>query len=81
MNVEKRPLISVIIPTYHDWKRLQLCLDALDQQSFSKDLFYIIYKNYPCAYIQLSSCAIIKFTLFLLMNSIYSSGGTLSVIR
>lgn len=28
-----RPLVSVIIPTYKDWQRLQQCLDALGQQT------------------------------------------------
>lgn len=39
------PLISVIIPTYHDWDRLQLCLNALSNQTLSEDKFEIIVVN------------------------------------
>ncbi|QRQ99467.1 glycosyltransferase [Dyadobacter sandarakinus] len=38
-------LVSVIIPTYNDWKRLALCLDALKEQSFPADRFEIIVIN------------------------------------
>lgn len=38
-------LISVIIPTYRDWARLQLCLDALERQTYPKELFEIIVIN------------------------------------
>lgn len=44
-NVENRIKISVIIPSYHDWQRLQLCLDALDKQIYSKDKFEVIVVN------------------------------------
>ncbi|WP_175514110.1 glycosyltransferase [Oceanisphaera psychrotolerans] len=44
MNL-KHPFISVIIPTYHDWQRLQLCLDAIDTQSYPKEKFEIIVVN------------------------------------
>lgn len=37
--------ISVIIPTYHDWRRLQLCLNELDKQTMSKDRFEVIVVN------------------------------------
>jgi GT2 family glycosyltransferase len=39
------PRVSIIIPTYKDWDRLQLCLDALNNQSVSKDIFEIIVVN------------------------------------
>lgn len=38
-------LVSVIIPTYNDWKRLSQCLDALSLQTFSKNMFEIIVSN------------------------------------
>lgn len=34
--------ISVIIPTYQDWPRLLLCLNALQQQTLPRDTFEII---------------------------------------
>lgn len=37
--------VSVIIPTYKDWARLKLCLDALAQQSFAADSFEVIIVN------------------------------------
>ena len=39
------PLISVIIPTYCDWERLQLCLNALSKQSYPKEYFEILVVN------------------------------------
>ncbi len=36
---------SVIIPTYKDWPRLQMCLDALAGQSLSSDAFEILVAN------------------------------------
>jgi len=30
------PFVSVIIPTFNDWDRLKLCLNALEKQTFSK---------------------------------------------
>lgn len=38
-------LVSIIIPTYNDWKRLSLCLNALENQSFPKNDFEIIVVN------------------------------------
>ena len=40
-----RILISVIIPTFRDWDRLQLCLDALSEQTLKPDEFEIIVVN------------------------------------
>lgn len=37
--------VSVIIPTYRDWKRLNLCLLGLKKQSFSSSKFEIIVVN------------------------------------
>lgn len=45
MEEENKPFVSVIIPTYHDWERLQLCLDALEQQTYPKENFEIIVVN------------------------------------
>ncbi|MDP3535790.1 MAG: glycosyltransferase [Halomonas sp.] len=40
-----RPRVSVIVPTYYDWVRLQKCVDALQNQSFSQDKFEVIIVN------------------------------------
>lgn len=37
--------ISVIIPVYHDWRRLLLCIDALKCQSVPADNFEVIIVN------------------------------------
>ncbi|MEO7801814.1 MAG: glycosyltransferase family A protein [Ginsengibacter sp.] len=37
--------VSIIIPTYKDWHRLSLCLDALKAQSFPQNQFEIIVAN------------------------------------
>lgn len=37
--------VSVIIPTYHDWDRLSLCLRALDEQTYPKEKLEIIVVN------------------------------------
>jgi glycosyltransferase involved in cell wall biosynthesis len=38
-------VVSIIIPTYKDWDRLQLCLNALEMQSYPKNLFEVIVVN------------------------------------
>ena len=38
-------MISVIIPTYHDWPRLSKCLDALNSQNYPKSNFEILVVN------------------------------------
>ncbi len=38
-------MISVIIPTYHDWPRLSKCLDALNSQSYAKSNYEILVVN------------------------------------
>lgn len=39
------PFISVIVPTYHDWERLALCIDALDRQTYPRELYEVIIVN------------------------------------
>jgi len=39
------PFISVIIPTYHDWERLKLCLAALREQTYPQDRFEVLVVN------------------------------------
>lgn len=39
------PFVSVIIPTYHDWDRLKLCLEALAQQSYPEEKFEVLVVN------------------------------------
>lgn len=39
------PVVSVIIPTFRDWGRLRLCLDALARQSFEQDAIEVIVVN------------------------------------
>jgi glycosyltransferase involved in cell wall biosynthesis len=39
------PRVSVIVPTYYDWVRLQRCVIALQNQSFSQDDFEVIIVN------------------------------------
>lgn len=42
------PLVSIIIPTYRDWDRLNQCLKALSKQSYPKDkIEIIVVNNYP----------------------------------
>ena len=37
--------VSVIIPTYHDWDRLNMCLGALENQTYPADFIEIIVVN------------------------------------
>ena len=39
------PKVSIIIPTYHDWKRLAICLDGLEKQTFPTEDFEILVVN------------------------------------
>lgn len=39
------PFVSVIIPTYHDWERLKLCLNALSEQTYPTNKFELIIIN------------------------------------
>ena len=43
--MEATPFVSAIIPTYHDWDRLKLCLNALAQQSYPIDRFEVLVVN------------------------------------
>lgn len=43
--IHKIPEISVIIPTYHDWGRLKLCLEELTRQSIDAFRFEVIVVN------------------------------------
>lgn len=45
MKEKRKPFISVIIPTYHDWERLQLCLEALERQTYPQDKFEVLVVN------------------------------------
>jgi cellulose synthase/poly-beta-1,6-N-acetylglucosamine synthase-like glycosyltransferase len=38
-------MVSVIIPTYRDWERLQLCLNALSSQTYPQENFETIVVN------------------------------------
>ncbi len=40
-----QPLVSIIIPTFHDWPRLALCIQALHIQTYPKDSFEVIIVN------------------------------------
>ncbi|QDZ40716.1 glycosyltransferase family 2 protein [Euhalothece natronophila Z-M001] len=44
-DTEKTPFVSVIIPTYHDWERLKICLEALSNQTYQIENFEIIVVN------------------------------------
>ena len=37
--------VSVIVPTYHDWERLKLCMDALFVQTYPSDFYEVIIVN------------------------------------
>lgn len=39
------PYVSIVIPTYHDWNRLSLCIKALQNQTYPKDSFEVIIVN------------------------------------
>lgn len=41
----KSLFVSVIIPVYNDWKRLALCVNALTDQTYPKDMFEVIIVN------------------------------------
>lgn len=40
-----KPFISIIVPTYHDWDRLSLCIQALDEQTYPKQRYEVIVVN------------------------------------
>lgn len=41
----KPPFVSVIIPTYHDWDRLEICIKALKEQTYPKERFEVVIIN------------------------------------
>ena len=41
----QQPFVSIIIPTYNDWNRLKLCLQALQNQTYAQDNFEVIVVN------------------------------------
>ncbi|SDK79982.1 Glycosyl transferase family 2 [Modicisalibacter muralis] len=43
--LNRMPEISVIIPTYHDWNRLILCIEALVKQRIERSSFEVIIVN------------------------------------
>lgn len=42
---QEKLMVSIIIPTYKDWDRLKLCLDALADQSYPQNAFEVIAVN------------------------------------
>lgn len=60
------PYVSVIIPTYRDWGRLQLCLNALEKQSYPQEKTEILIvnndpENEPPQYLKLpDNCMLLK---------------------
>lgn len=40
-----KPFVSIIIPTFKDWKRLNLCLRAIKSQDYPKEKFEVIVVN------------------------------------
>lgn len=45
MQKSEKPFISVIVPTFRDWPRLQLCLNCLSQQTYPQRGFEIVVVN------------------------------------
>lgn len=43
--ISKKPEITVIIPTYHDWGRLRLCVEAVKNQNIEADSYEVIIVN------------------------------------
>lgn len=43
--IDKPPFVSIIVPTYHDWDRLQICLNSLEKQTYPRALFEVIVVN------------------------------------
>ena len=43
--IKKLLFASVIIPTYHDWDRLKLCIEALKRQTYPHESFEVIIVN------------------------------------
>ena len=43
--LELNPFVSVIVPTFSDWDRLKLCLDAIKAQDYPKNKFEVLVVN------------------------------------
>lgn len=62
----KNLYVSIIIPTFHDWSRLQLCLMALDGQSYGKENYEIVVINndpsdkLPAGYALPENCSLLE---------------------
>lgn len=39
------PFVSIIVPTYKDWDKLKICLDALNDQSYPNNKFEVVVVN------------------------------------
>ncbi len=44
-RLDRLPFVSVIIPTYHDWNKLTLCIEALKQQTYPQERFEVLVVN------------------------------------
>ncbi|HAA30818.1 MAG TPA: glycosyl transferase family 2, partial [Cyanobacteria bacterium UBA8553] len=42
MAHQSHPFVSVIVPVFNDAKRLKICLDALEHQTYPKHLYEVI---------------------------------------
>jgi GT2 family glycosyltransferase len=42
MREDLLPFVRVIIPVYEDWERLNICLEALDEQTYPADNFEVV---------------------------------------
>lgn len=40
-----KPVVSIVIPTYKDWPRLRLCLNAIANQTYESSLYEVIVVN------------------------------------
>lgn len=45
MSLKHEPFVSIIIPTYQDWERLKLCINALQKQTYAKFMFEVVIVN------------------------------------
>ena len=41
----EKTFVSIIVPTYKDWKRLALCVEALSKQTYQNECFEVIIVN------------------------------------
>jgi glycosyltransferase involved in cell wall biosynthesis len=39
------PFVTIIVPAYHDWNRLKVCVDALAKQTYPQDRYEVIIVN------------------------------------